>query len=81
MLCEFQGIIDQEGLARFEQRSDWTRLADNNEESLSKRVPFWAVLDTEIATEILRELMQGSRKRALRILEESAVSLGTRTGR
>ena len=75
MLKDFQGIIDSQGLRTFRQSaSSITGEADIA--STDARVPFWAVVEERAATGILREMMLGSRQRALRLLEEAAVSIG-----
>ena len=75
MLREFQGIIDWNGLTRFDQRSEHLRVRGS--ELPPSAVPFWAVIEAQAATQILKELLLGHRQRALRLLEESAVSIGT----
>ena len=75
MLREFQGIIDGNGLARFDHGSVHSFLSGPTAQQ--RRYPFWAIVDSQIASEILKELMFGSRQRALRMLEESAVCIGT----
>lgn len=78
MLYEFQGIIGRDGLRSFGQSAaTQDSLAQISNATL---VAFWAVVDSESATGILRELAYGSRRRALRLLEETAVSLGSRSG-
>lgn len=75
MLQTFQGIIDAHGLCTLQQDEGALRLQVSE---TSQGVPFWAVLDHRAATRILRELLAGNRSRALRMLEERAVSLGSK---
>ena len=70
MLREFHGIIDATGLCSLGQSA---RSGRTHEACL----PFWAVLDECSASDILHELLAGRRERALKLLEEFAVSLGT----
>lgn len=73
MLQAFEGMIDATGLCSFRQDGSRARiiLSDNR-----NQIPFWAVVDIHSASDVLRELMAGNRRRALSMLEESAVSLG-----
>ncbi len=77
MLIEFEGTIDAQGLRTFRKCSELQAPAsrDLRDEQLS--LAFWAVLESQAATSILGELFSGNRHRALRLLEEEAVSLGT----
>ena len=77
MLRSFEGIIDASGLRSLRQDDGFLHLHAYDEGSGSK-VPFWAVLDTEDATVILRELLSGNRRQALKLLEESAITLGSK---
>ena len=76
MLQAFEGIIDAGGLCSLRQDngSDYR----SNVSCSSERVQFWAVLDTQNATQILRELLAGNRRRALALLEETATTLGSK---
>ena len=76
MLTEFEGTFNARGLCSFRE----------NSEARSRRcqpamrlglVSFWAVLEPKCAIEILDELRAGGHTRALRLLEEFAVSFGT----
>lgn len=75
MLKSFEGIIDNCGLRSFQQAGGSLRLPplDGGQDA----VPFWANLDERFATAVLKELVAGNRRRALSLLEENAVSLGT----
>lgn len=79
MLSEFRGIIDSEGLRSFRQccDADGAPARADSTELPYPHVPFWAVVETATATCIIRELLTGSRKRALRMLEESALTIGS----
>ena len=77
MLRSFEGIIDASGLRSLRQDDGFLHQHSNDEGSSSK-VPFWAVLDTQDATVILRELLSGNRLQALKLLEESAITLGSK---
>ena len=72
----FEGIIDASGLCSLRQdnRGDYR----SNVSCSSMCVQFWAVLDTQCATQILRELLAGNRRRALALLEETATTLGSK---
>lgn len=75
MLQAFEGIIDASGLRSFRQDGGrWLVSAHCGPD----QVPFWAVLDTRSATQVLQELSIGNRRRALVLLEATAVSLGSR---
>ena len=76
MLREFEGIINSTGLCHFQQTSDLKEHQDSMV-PLEEHVVFWAVLEVQAASCIMRELMSGSRDRALKLLEETAVSLGS----
>lgn len=75
MLQAFAGIIDASGLRSLQQ--DNGRIQPDSNESGTASVPFWAILDTNDATRVLKELLSGNRRRALRLLEEASVSLGS----
>lgn len=75
MLQSFEGIIDATGLCSL--RQDGSR-APFAVDAKRNQVPFWAVVDTLSASQVLRELIAGNRRRALAILEASAVSLGSK---
>ena len=77
MLRSFEGIIDASGLRSLRQDDGFLHQHAYDEGSSSK-VPFWAVLDTQDATVILRELLSGNRRQALKLLEESAITLGSK---
>ena len=77
MLRSFEGIIDASGLRSLRQDDGFLHQHSNDEGSSSK-LPFWAVLDTQDATVILRELLSGNRLQALKLLEESAITLGSK---
>lgn len=76
MLKDFQGIIDSQGLRTFRQSAS-SITGEAAVASTGARVPFWAVIEEHAATSILREMMLGSRQRALRLLEEAAISIGS----
>jgi len=76
MLREFEGIINSTGLCHFQQTSDLKKRQDLLV-SPEEHVVFWAVLEVQAASCIMRELISGSRDRALKLLEETAVSLGS----
>lgn len=78
MLQAFEGIIDVTGLRSLRQDSNRRCVLSCNE---SDAVPFWAVLESKVATQIIREILSGNRLRALRLLESSAVSLGSEVGK
>ncbi len=80
MLKEFEGIIDSQGLCVFRQPSVDATLAEQYRTNDRPHVAFWAVLEMQAAANILQELTLGSRDRALRLLEELSVSLGTQAG-
>jgi hypothetical protein len=75
MLQAFAGIIDANGLRSL--RQDNGRIHPGRADTEAASVPFWAILDTNDATRVLRELLSGNRRRALRLLEEASVSLGS----
>ncbi len=75
MLTDFEGMIDSQGLCTLRQCQSSSPFRYLPAEQ--SRVRFWAVIETESAIAILRELKSGSRARAYRLLEELAVSLGT----
>ena len=77
MLRSFEGIIDASGLRSLRQDDGFLHQHSNDEGSSSK-LPFWAVLDTQDATVILRELLSGNRRQALKLLEECAITLGSK---
>ena len=74
MLREFEGLVGPEGLCLFQPRSERRERVSLRPESL--RVPIWAIVDANVAHQILCEQRLGSRTRALRLLEENAVQLG-----
>ena len=75
MLTEFEGIIDSGGLSMFRQK--WRRSGGDCPVMGHRRsIPFWAVLETNSAAQILRQLQIGNGIRALRLLEELAFDLG-----
>lgn len=75
MLQSFEGIIDATGLCSLRQDGGRAPFAvDANRDQVS----FWAVVDTHSASQVLRELIAGNRRRALVMLEASAVSLGSK---
>lgn len=75
MLQAFEGIIDASGLCSLQQ--DGTK-AVSRPLCGGNQVPIWEVLDTSAATQVLRELIAGNRRRALTLLETAAVSLGSK---
>jgi hypothetical protein len=75
MLQAFEGIIDASGLRSLRQDGSCLPMPRDYRPD---EVPFWAVLDTDAASRILRELFAGNRRQALTLLEASAVSLGSR---
>jgi hypothetical protein len=76
MLTDFEGMIDAQGLCTLRQcRQSRGRSRISPEKS--GKIRFWAVIESECATAIIRELNSGSRTTAYRLLEELAVSLGT----
>ena len=77
MLQSFEGIIDASGLRSLRQDDGFLHQHATDDGSNSK-VPFWAVLDTQDATVILRELLSGNRLQALKLLEECAITLGSK---
>ena len=77
MLQSFEGIIDASGLRSLRQDDGFLHL-HSHDEGTGGKVPFWAVLDTNDATTILRELLSGNRRQALKLLEESAITLGSK---
>ncbi len=76
MLTEFEGTINARGLCSFRESRESRSLSDLPAKQ-SGLVAFWAVLELTSAIDILNELKTGGRSRALRLLEEVAVSLGT----
>lgn len=79
MLIEYSGIIDSGGLRTFRRISNPAMRSDAPEHRRFSSVGFWAVLDAETAEQILRVLQSGSRIRAMRLLEESAISIGSQS--
>jgi hypothetical protein len=79
MLTEFEGIIDCNGLSVFRQNGRHDLLGYQPTVQVNC-VPFWAVVETDSALEILREMQSGNRVRALCLLEELAFSLGSQWG-
>lgn len=77
MLIEFEGTIDAQGLRTFRRCSELKVPASRDQHEQRQSLTFWAVLESQAATSILGELFSGNRRRALRLLEEEAVSLGT----
>ena len=77
MLRSFEGIIDASGLRSLRQDDGFLH-QHSNDEGPSGKVPFWAVLDTQDATVIIRELLSGNRRQALKLLEASAITLGSK---
>ena len=75
MLTEYEGTIDSYGLCIFRQ-SQPSRSLHKKRAEPTCRVPFWAVMETSCAVQILRQLQMGERVRALRLLEELAFDLG-----
>ena len=75
MLKEFEGIIDSQGLYLFRQPTN-TRKSSAYLPAARPHVRFWAVLELPAAMSIFQELLLGRRIQALRLLEETAVSLG-----
>ncbi len=74
MLQSFVGTYDQSGLRslRLEEANSalpWT--------SPTGAAPFWAVLDSSDVPEICRAVCHGRRRRALRLLNERALTLGS----
>ncbi len=76
MLTEFEGIIDSSGLRCFRQCKHLSSPAGHLKSGVSE-VPFWAVLEVSAASEVLQEMLQGRRDRALKLLEENAFSIGS----
>lgn len=74
MLQAFEGLIDANGLRSLRQGGGPARL---DVDSTSEAVPFWAVLDTQAASQVLKELLAGNRRFALSLLEATAKSLGS----
>lgn len=77
MLTEFHGIADSNGLLDLRQFSSNRSLGEQRSES--SRLHFWAVIEDTVVPSIVAELTGGSRKRAMELLEECAVSIGTTT--
>lgn len=75
MLRSFEGVIDSQGLRSLRQDDGRCPIAEAS--STNGQLPFWAILDTNDATRILRELLSGNRRQALLALEELAVTLGS----
>lgn len=75
MLQAFEGIIDASGLCSLRQDGSRSSFAAIPQRS---QIPFWAVIDSHSATQVLKELIAGNRRRALSLLEASAVSLGSK---
>ncbi len=76
MLKEYEGMIDSEGLCVL-RLSQQTPSRNHWAEARPGYVSFWAILEVESATSIVRELKAGYRSKSLRLLEELAISLGT----
>lgn len=76
MIQAFEGIIDGSGLCTLHQDGGSLRL--HSADAKGERIPFWAVMDHRCAATIVREIFSGNRARALRLLEESALSLGSK---
>lgn len=76
MLIEFEGTINEEGLCEFRQSSN-RQPAVRTVSRLQPHVRFWAVLESGAASRVLEQHANGRRAAALRLLEESAVSLGS----
>jgi len=74
MLTEYEGTIDSTGICLFQQSPT---TGDRLPKRTANLVPFWAILEADLASEIEREWRAGGRFRALQMLEELAVSLGT----
>lgn len=77
MVLDFEGIIDARGLQALQQCSDSLRLPSRR----GAAVRFWAALDHRLATQVLREMLAGDRGRALRLLEEFCVAIGSKPDR
>jgi hypothetical protein len=75
MLRAFQGIIDANGLRSL--RQDEGRFLAIEPSRQASSIPFWAILDTSDATRVIRELLSGNRRQALKLLEEVSISLGS----
>jgi len=75
MLQAYEGIIDASGLCTLHQDGGSLRLPESNREG----IPFWAVLDHRSAATILQEMIAGNRGRALRMLEECAHCIGSKS--
>ena len=76
MLIEFKGAINSNGLCSFQQVCNDAERFDAPEAG-QEQIQFWAVLEAEAATRVLRELIRGSRIRAMQLLDELAVSMGS----
>lgn len=76
MLREFEGLAGPDGL--HELRPTDCHVHDSIRCAEMFCVRFWAVLESSLAQQILHEQCLGSRLRALRLLEENAVSIGRR---
>jgi len=76
MLTEFEGTFNARGLCSFQESRD-ARSLPCQPAIQSGLVAFWAVLELTSAIDVLNELRTGGRRRALRLLEELAVSVGT----
>ena len=77
MLQDFEGIIDASGLCTLHQDGGSLRL--HVPESNREHIPFWAALAHRFAAAILREMVAGNRGRALRMLEECAHCIGSKS--
>lgn len=80
MLRSFEGHIDASGLCSLRQNDGDSGPLLSANLGRTPAVPFWAVIDTADATNIIRELLSGNRRRALVLLEEAAVTLGSKLG-
>lgn len=76
MLIEFHGLADHNGIRVLTQNRLAHSVADAPT-GVSHQVAFWAVLEEQDAATILSRYGVGMRQDALKLLEESAVSLGT----
>lgn len=76
MLVEFQGKVDRNGLRSFRQGG----VSGNDVRSsnrLTNEITVWAVLEERDAAAIVRQCQSGLRRDALKMLELSAISLGS----
>lgn len=82
MLTEYEGIIDAQGLRTFNKCTGGDMRLDRpgSKSSILEYIRFWAVIESQSAAWISEELDTGSRVRAMRMLEELAVSLGSKLG-